>query len=218
MLHLQLKPIPSQASTEKFYGVFKQRFSVQFLCIAQGMLLFCVLSLSHTLQAANRFYMDVQSGSSMGLAHVSVGMAFNERHHLMMGGGYVPESSDHEEMGLISLRYLYKSPYAWELGEHWSIMPLNVGIGVLYSLHDDLSFDTPSNTPDGYYGPTNTRLILNYQTVLRFNPQFEAYIDFSMIEMGIASYVRDPGFYNDNYGFLGLAGITNWGVGMRYYF
>jgi len=36
--------------------------------------------------------------------------------------------------------------------------------------------------------------------------------------VGFISYIREPEFFYDNYDFLGLEGVTNWGFGVRYGF
>lgn len=188
--------------------------------------LFCFFALSISSVAhaeqERKFYVDVQSGSMMGSIHTSFGIAVKDRHNFLFGVGYVPEMHDHEEMGLLSFRYRFDSAIVWDLpefaGMRWQLRPINIGLGVLHSLHHDLAFHSPSNTPDGYYGPQDTRLTFNYQAVVRFNSNVEAYIDFSMIEMGISGYVKEFTFYKDNYDFLGLEGVVNWGVGMRYRF
>lgn len=181
-----------------------------------------IFVLSQHSSAESVLYIDVQSGSLMGRIHTSFGVTFNDAHNLLFGVGYVSELDDHEEMGLVSLRYRYDSPIKWKIpyssDKYWTLRPLNLGIGLLHSLHHDLSFQSPSNTPDGYYGPQDTRFIFNYQIVLSFTPAWESYIDFSMLDMGISGYVKEFSFYNDNYKFLGLEGVTSWGVGVRYRF
>jgi hypothetical protein len=53
---------------------------------------------------------------------------------------------------------------------------------------------------------------------MRLSPELEFYIDFSVLDVGLVGYIREPDFYYDNYDFLGLDGITTWGFGMRYQF
>ncbi len=167
-------------------------------------------------------YLDVQSGSLMGVVHISAGHAFWERHHFTAGIGYVPKLDNHAEMSLYSFRYRYQHPASWEFnwpnGFQWSLLPFNVGITYLLGDHDRLFFDLPDQYPHKYYFPTGKRLVFTYQTIFRMNENVDAYIDFSIIDVGLASYVREPDFFYENYDFLGLEGITNWGVGIRYQF
>jgi hypothetical protein len=166
-------------------------------------------------------YIDVQSGSLMGLVHASAGYEYTDRHHVMGGLGYVPKLDEHREMGLASIRYRYQNPMQWSfaaLDRDWTIKPFNLGIGLLYADHDELFVSLPEQYPDGYYGPTGLRAIFNYQAIVQFDASFEAYLDISVIDFGLAYYIREPDFFYENYDFLGLDGITNWGVGMRYWF
>ena len=169
----------------------------------------------------NPVYLDVQSGSLMGLVHASAGYEFSERHHVMGGLGYVPKLDDHREMGLASIRYRYQNPAQWNFtvaDREWIVKPFNIGAGLLYANHDDLFVELPSQYPDGYYGPTGLRAIFNYQAIVQFDNSMEAYLDISVLDYGLAYYIREPDFFYENYDFLGLDGITNWGVGMRYWF
>ena len=165
---------------------------------------------------------DSQSGSNMGLLHVSVDFELADRHVVAPGVGYVPKSDDHNEMGLLSVRYRYEHPMQWQVpglgGQEWSLKPFNLGVSLLYSDHDRVFLQLPEQYPDGYYGPTGLRAIFNYQAVLSMSSQFDAYLDFSVIDYGLAYYIREPDFFIDNYDFLGLEGIVNWGVGIRYRF
>lgn len=178
--------------------------------------------LSASLHASDdAIYLDVQSGSLMGLLHASAGYEFSERHHVMGGLGYVPKLDDHREMALASIRYRYQHPFHWNMTiakKDWVLKPLNFGVGLLYANHDDLFVALPDQYPDGYYGPTGLRAIFNYQAIVQVDQALEVYLDISVMDFGLAYYIREPDFFYENYDFLGLDGITNWGVGMRYRF
>lgn len=166
-------------------------------------------------------YLDLQSGALMGLIHTSVGYELSSRHHAMAGVGYVPKLDHHKEMGLASIRYRYQHPAQWQIPlgkQQVTIKPFNVGVGLLYASHDDLFVQLPDQYPDGYYGPTGLRAIFNYQAIFKIDQSIEAYFDLSIMDFGLAYYIREPDFFYDNYDYLGLDGITNWGVGMRYWF
>ena len=162
-------------------------------------------------------YVEGQSGSLMGMAHISGGLRFADRHNLQAGVGYVTKLSNHAEMTLLSLRYRYDSPLQYQLGD-MVFKPFNIGMGLLIGSHNELFVTLPDRYPDGYYMPSALRLVFNYQATLQFSPQWEAFLDISAIDVGLLGYVREPGFYNDNYDFFGLSGITNWGLGLRYTF
>lgn len=175
----------------------------------------------YMLASEKGVYLDVQSASLMGLVHGSVGYEFSERHHVMAGLGYVPRLDDHREMALASVRYRYQNPMQWNFeitDQTITFKPFNLGAGLLYAKHDDLFVSLPSQYPAGYYGPTGLRAIFNYQAIVQFDASLEVYLDISIVDFGLAYYIREPDFFYNNYDFLGLDGITNWGVGMRYWF
>ena len=168
------------------------------------------------VQQANAAYLDVQSGSLMGLVHISAGVSVFKNHHLSSGLGYVPKLDNHHEMSLLSLRYRYQQPYQVQLTQTLRISPLNFGLSLLVGSHEDLFVSLPSQYPDDdYYYPTAIRWLFNYQSILHLSTTLELYFDISILEVGVISYVREPSFFVDNYRFLGLEGISNWGFGFR---
>lgn len=162
-------------------------------------------------------YLDVQSGSLMGLAHVSYGNVFAKGHNVLVGVGYVPELSYHKEMLLYSLRYRYDHSASWNVAG-MQFKPFSVGTGLLVGDHSDLFLQLPDQYPEGYYTPTAFRIVFNYQASLQVTPKLNAYFDMSILDVGLLGYVREPEFFNDNYDYLGLEGVTNWGFGARYVF
>lgn len=158
----------------------------------------------------------------MGVIHASAGYEVWDRHHFSAGLGYVPKLDSHAEMTLYSFKYRYQHPaswtFDWPADFQWSLLPFNFGITYLLGDHERLFFDLPVQYPSKYYFPTGKRLVFSYQTIFKLNEKIDAYIDFSIIDVALASYVREPDFFYENYDFLGLSGITNWGVGMRYQF
>ena len=162
-------------------------------------------------------YVELQSGSLLGLAHGSFGKVFADNHHVKAGFGYVPKMDDHAEMSMVSLAYRYQHPFAFQIAGK-NVKPFSVGIALLRGEHRKLFASLPDKYPSGYYAPTAFRIIFNYQASVEVTPKLEAYLDFSVIDMGMASYIREPEFFLDNYDYLGLEGITNWGLGARYKF
>ncbi|GAA6134090.1 hypothetical protein NBRC116188_08790 [Oceaniserpentilla sp. 4NH20-0058] len=165
----------------------------------------------------DREYVDVQSGSLLGLGHVSIGNKFEPNHSVLVGVGYVPKLSNHKELMLFSFRYRYDNPYVVNIKE-MKLKPLSLGAGFLMANHDDLFLELPEQYPKGYYAPSALRIIFNYQATLEITPVIDVYLDVSILDVGLASYVREPDFFYDNYDYLGLEGITNWGFGVRYAF
>lgn len=167
---------------------------------------------------ANQGYWDVQSGSLMGLAHGSLGYSFNDAHDVSIGIGYVPDLDNHREMTLYSVRYQYQGDTVFNVTPSVAWQPFRFGFGVLIAGHDDLFVELPDQYPDGYYTPTAVRLVFNYQSVFKLTQSTEAYFDISILDVGLLTYVREPEFFQDNYDFFGLEGITNWGFGVRHQF
>lgn len=162
-------------------------------------------------------YAELQSGSLLGLVHASLGKVFADNHHLKAGFGYVPKMDDHVEMSMVSFAYRYQNPWVFEVAGK-TVKPFSVGVAVLRGEHRHLFAELPERYPDGYYTPTAFRIIFNYQATVQINSDIEAYFDVSVLDVGMVSYVREPEFFIDNYDFLGLEGITNWGFGARYKF
>lgn len=171
----------------------------------------------HAASGDTDTYVDVQSGSLMGLVHVAYGARFADHHAVQVGAGYVPKRSDHAELTLFSLRYRYDSSVRWAVAG-MTLNPFSIGSGLLIGNHHDLFVKLPDRYPDGYYTPSALRLVFNYQATLQIDPHWQAYVDFSVLDVGLLGYVREPEFYIDNYDYLGLEGITNWGFGVRYEF
>ncbi len=183
--------------------------------IALTLMSFTVASKVHAV------YGDVQSGSLMGMVHLSIGDRFFENHHLSAGVGYVPKLDNHKELSMVSVRYRYQHPsqFTFQLAERdWSLSLLNFGVGALIGSHRDLFISLPEKYPDDYYQPTALRLIFNYQSILKVNEKTEVYFDISMLDVGFISYIREPDFFYDHYNYLGLEGVTNWGFGVRHQF
>lgn len=192
----------------KLLSWYKRFFIMTFLVSCAAM--------SYGKSSSNQ-YIDFQSGSLLGLGHASYGLEFSSKHHLLTGIGYVPKLSNHNEMMLFSVRYRYDFDTTWEIKD-MKLKPFSIGAGFLISEHDDLFLELPSQYPDGYYAPSALRIVFNYQASLQVNPLVDMYFDLSILDVGLVSYIREPEFFYDNYDYLGLEGITNWGFGVRYAF
>jgi hypothetical protein len=168
--------------------------------------------------AKSQTYVDLQSGSLMGLVHASVGYRFAEKHDLSLGLGYVPDLSYHEEMFLYSARYQFQGSTHFMLPGDIRWQPFRFGLSLLVAEHPDLYKQLPEQYPDGYYTPTAVRVIFNYQSTFDINAKTQLYWDISMLDVELASYIREPEFFIDNYEFFGLTGVTNFGFGVRHMF
>ncbi len=187
----------------------------KFLIIA---LLFCSPALA--LKPSGNF-MELHSGSMMGMAHVSYGWQFSERHNWSLGLGYVPELSNHEDMIIFGARYRYQRGSLYEFdvySHHIRIRPGSFGMTFISGRDNDIYRELPDKYPDGYYYSTARRLIFNYQWNFLLNDNLEIYWDLSALEVGVVNYIRNNEFYRDNYEFLGLDGIITWGLGTRWRF
>lgn len=179
-----------------------------------------VIGLASTVKATAfddvEHYLDLQTGSLMGLVHASYGAKIGA-HNFLAGIGYVPKLSYHSEMMLYSLRYRYDHSASWDVAG-MKLSPFNFGAGLLIGDHSDLYTELPDRYPSGYYTPTAFRIVFNYQATLQVTESWKAYFDMSILDVGLIGYIREPEFFNDNYRYFGLEGITNWGVGARYAF
>lgn len=165
--------------------------------------------------------LDLQSGSMVGMAHLSYGVVFSDNHTVALGFGYVPDLDNHDEMTITSLRYRFEGDTRIPLnvfGKVFEVSPYNFGIVTISGHDDEIYSDTPEFIPDGYYYPTSRRFLFNYQTVIEIDHKTEAYLDWSVLDVGLINYARNFDFYRDNYKFLGLEGIVSYGVGVRTYF
>lgn len=188
--------------------------------IAQNVKLICVvlMCLSATAHSALPKFIELQSGSLMGLGHVSVGITLDKSHHFSVGIGYIPERFDHEEMTLTSIKYRYEGDTRIPL-QLWSkalvLSPYNFGIANLTGHQDEIYRKNPEYLPDGYYYPTARRIVFNYQPYLTLTNDVQAYLDWSILDVGLINYARNFKFYNRSYRALGLEGIVTFGFGMR---
>jgi len=183
----------------------------------QFALILC-LGVSSHFAYAGKHNLELQSSSMMGFAHLSYGYTFAEKHTVSIGFGYVPELSHHEEMTMTSLKYRYESgvriPFSL-FGQAIEFSPFNFGVATITGHQDEIYSDLPEYIPDGYYFPTARRVLINYQANFKLPYQFETYIDWSILDVGLINYVRNAEFYNDHYKFLGIEGIVSYGVGVR---
>ena len=181
------------------------------------MLFFGCLINTAASDAAEHF-LESQSGSMNGLAHLSYGLKFNNKHSLSMGVGFVPEMDNHEEMTITSYRYRFEGEtrkHFLVFGNEIEISPYNFGLSVISGHQDEIYSSTPDYIPSGYYMPTARRVLFNYQTVIKFDHKIEAYMDWTILDVGLINYARNFDFYRDNYDFLGLEGIVSYGFGLR---
>jgi hypothetical protein len=186
-----------------------------------GLLL--LLIWSSTGQAFNKTgsFLEVNSGSMMGLGHVSYGIEFSQRHNWSIGLGYVPELSYHDEMTIFSARYRYQrgSIYEFDLFKyHVRMRPGSFGLTFISGRDDDIYRELPNRYPEGYYYSTARRMIFNYQWNFLIEDNVEVYLDLSALEVGVVNWVRNNEFYRDNYRFFGLDGIFTYGFGTRWRF
>ncbi|MBU2882926.1 hypothetical protein KO525_18230 [Psychrosphaera sp. B3R10] len=175
------------------------------------------LFFSHSGHAVEKF-VELQTGSLMGMAHISFGLTLHKNHNFSIGIGFVPELDSHEEMTLTSLKYRYEGDTRIEselFGTSITISPFNFGLASLIGHQDEIYKKSPDYLPDGYYFPTAKRVIFNYQTVVSFNSDLQVYMDWSVLDVGLINYVRNFEFYNDNYDAFGLEGIVSYGFGIR---
>jgi len=180
-------------------------------------LLFCLALFSLNTQAVEHF-VEAQSGSMQGALHLSYGLTFAKKHHLSMGVGFVPELDNHEEMTITSIKYRYEGetriPVAL-FNKPVEISPINFGITSISGHQDEIHRKNPEYLPSGYYMPTARRVLFNYQTILKFDQTTEAYVDWTILDVGLINYVRNFEFYKDNYDYLGLEGVVSYGFGLR---
>lgn len=171
-------------------------------------------------ETANNF-IELQSGSMLGLLHISNGWIFADKHQLSLGVGYVPELDNHHELLLFSFKYRFQGITSYKLasiGSNVSFSPVNFGITGVLSNNDALSNDSSKQIPNDYYYPNGKRILINYQMILAINETHDFYIDFAVVDIGAVNYVRNFKFYVNNYDYLGLDGIVVYGVGTRFKF
>ncbi len=159
-----------------------------------------------------------QSGSMLGLVHLSYGRVLAKRHHLSVGTGYIPKLDNHHELSLFSVRYRYQGDTSYKLnkiGSNAKLNPVNFGITGIYAHNKALFVKQSDKTPRGYYYPTGERILVNYQAALQIKKGLELYVDFSALDIGVVNYFRNFKFYVDNYNFLGLDGVVVYGIGAR---
>ena len=127
----------------------------------------CLMSsTSHSFFNKTGNFLELHSGSMMGMTHVSYGWEVSDRHNWSLGMGYVPELSYHDEMTIFSARYRYQRGSLYEFNlfdQHIRIRPGSFGMTFISGRDNDIYRELPDKYPDGYYYSTARRLILNYQ-------------------------------------------------------
>lgn len=163
-------------------------------------------------------FLEVQSGAMMGRVHVSYGMTLKQNHNISIGVGYVPELRQNEEITITSIKYRYTGDTSYHINLKEipiEIKPFNFGITGITGHQDEIYTKSPPELPKGYYVPTARRVLFNYQVTAKLGRSTELYIDWSVLDVGMINYVRNFKFYKDNYKYLGLDGIVNYGFGIR---
>ncbi|MDU0113344.1 hypothetical protein RT723_10125 [Psychrosphaera aquimarina] len=130
----------------------------------------------------------------------------------------MPKSSTHDDMNLFSVKYRYSmdTKYFFNVKDipiTWR--PYSFSFTFLQGKDHDVYKTFPDNTPKDYYAATDQRLLFSMQTNFIIPNNIELYWDWSVLDIGLISYLRNYQFYQDNYSFLGLTGIVNVGVGFR---
>lgn len=177
-----------------------------------------LLTATTTAQSAPKYFAELQSGSLIGLVHISFGISIAKSHHFSIGLGYIPKHDSHQEMVLNSAKYRYEGDTRLEFllaDTPIQLSPANFGIAALTGHQDEIYRKNPEFLPDGYYYPTARRIIFNYQPYVKLPSGLELYADWSVLDVGLVNYARNFKFYRNNYKLLGLEGILNYGVGMR---
>ncbi len=187
---------------------------MKFLLLIIALLL---SSKGHSIERTDHF-IELHSGSMMGLGHLSYGWELSQRHNISIGLGGVPEMDNHDDMYIFSIRYRYQRGSIYEFDvfdQHIKLRPGSFGVTGISGRDNDLYRELPDKYPDGYYYSTARRLIFNYQVNLMLDDKIELYLDFSALDVGVVNYVRNFDFYRENYRFLGLDGIFTYGFGTR---
>jgi hypothetical protein len=167
--------------------------------------------------SASNFFADAQTGAQKGLLHVSAGYRFFDKHQLSVGYGTVPKLTDHDELSIYSLNYMFHGSTTFDvefLGSVFAVKPVNFGVAAIQGDHEQLFKDLPERYPEGYYYPTANRILFEYQAEVSVSNKTDVFFKVSILDVGLANYVRNFSFYRSNYLGFGLNAITSWGVGI----
>jgi hypothetical protein len=145
----------------------------------------------------------------------------NEYHSFGIGIGHVKQSNKNDSMQIYNSFYSYScfSPLAFSVASFgFKLKPCNIGASLIYSDSSQLFGNLPDHYPSDYYYSTAIRSMLNYQISLDINHHINIYLDFNVIDIALISYIRNNEFFRDNYNYLGMEGVTNYGFGARWVF
>jgi len=184
------------------------------------LILFLLLTTQDLVAETRDNVVELQSGSMLGLINLSYGWIFFDNHQVSVGAGYIPELKNHHELMLFSFKYRYQGSTTYKLNSispTIKLSPVNFGVTGIVANNAKLftRLTKPDKVPDDYYYPTGERFLVNYQLLLSLNEALGIYMDFSIIDTGLFSYVRNFNFYVDNYNYLGLEAVVNYGIGVR---
>ena len=164
-------------------------------------------------------YMLVQSGGYHGFFAVGVGKDFG-RHKINMLIGYVPEDVGGVEVWQFDFKYDWHPSQAILFGapkENIRLDPFYIGISLIYGVHDDLFVELPEQYPNDYYPSTALRSTLNIGASLQYG-RHTIFLEYTALDVGLISYIKNPDFFIDHYDFLGLEGIGSLAIGVKFEF
>lgn len=164
-------------------------------------------------------YMLLQSGGYLGYTAIGVGKDF-EHHKINMLIGYVPENIGGIEIMQLNFKYDWHPFQAIQfetLHENIWIDPYYMGISIIYGDHDNLFLKLPEQYPSGYYQPTALRYTLNIGASLQYS-RHTFFIEYSILDVNLVTFIKHPKFFTDNYGYFGLKGIGSLAIGVKFEF
>lgn len=165
----------------------------------------------------------IQYAGSIG--YISVGAGYdifkNKRGNIDFNYGYVPVSKG-GELHSITAKFAYK-PFEIKLNNWGKLYPLNPGVFLSYTFHDDLSFKfNSSEYPSGYYywSPAlRPHISLSNEIELNMNKIWK---EIGIEKIGIYTEFNSNDYYIINYfqniKALSLADVFQLGVGIRFKF
>jgi len=161
----------------------------------------------------------VESAGYVGLIAAGPGWHLSPKWDFAMLAGYVPDYLTGEEIWQVTLKLDWHPQATLQRNRDRPRRDrdgLYMGISLIYGHSDALFVELPEQYPEDYYGPTAFRATFNVGFATPVWADDFAFVEFTMLDAGLAAYVKNPEFYREHYAFLGLEGIGSLALGIRH--
>ena len=144
-------------------------------------------------------FVRLQVGGWIGAMNIAPGYAFlDDVVHLSAGFGYTPGRLSGKDVFNVDATLVIR-PFRVDLGRRgWSLVPVELGAGVMYVFGDQYHVTFPDKYPSGYYPPTALHWMAHVGVELAWEPRHGVFTRHAIFYRATAldtfatSYLENP--------------------------